>query len=65
MTEEPEQWRILDKCLGTMKVIWQGDDTFNQLKKKKKKRRPDLSVTELTVSVKVLLASFCQGENRA
>lgn len=63
MAEEPEQLHILDKCLGTMEVIWQGDDTFNQLKKKK--RRPDLSVTELTVSVKVLLASFCQGENRA
>lgn len=37
MAEEPEQWRILDKCLETMEVIWQGDDTFNQLKEKKKK----------------------------
>lgn len=63
MAEGPEQLHILDKCLGTMEVIWQGDDTFNQLKKKK--RRPDWSVTELTVSIKVLLASFCQGENRA
>lgn len=62
MAEGPEQLRILDKCLGTIEVIWQGDDTSNQLKKKK---RPDLSVTELTVSIKVLLVSFCQGENRA
>lgn len=62
MAEELEQLHILDKRLGTIEVIWQGDDTFNQLKKKK---RPDLSVTELRVSVKVLLVSFCQGKNRA